>query len=114
MSKHQGDDVALSPQVFHILLALSGGHAHGYAIMQDVERETRGAIKVGPGTLYGAIARLREAGMIEETRERAGAEDGRRYYRLTARGRRLMVREAERLSRLVAAARARSVLPEGA
>jgi len=105
------DDCVLSPQVFHILLALSDGAAHGYAIMQAVERETAGAIRLGPGTLYGAIRRLRADTLIEETRERAGQKEGRRYYRLTSRGRRALVREASRLSRLVAAARARKVLP---
>ena len=114
MARATTDDAGFSPQVFHILLALSAGPTHGYAIMQEVERETAGAIKLGPGTLYGAIARLRGSGLIEETRARAGAEEGRRSYRLTARGRRALVREAERLSRLVDAARARSVLPEGA
>jgi DNA-binding PadR family transcriptional regulator len=109
------DEIVLSPQVFHILLALSDGAAHGYAIMQSVERETGGAIRLGPGTLYGAIRRLRADLLIEETRERAGQEEGRRYYRLTPRGRRALQREAGRLSRLVAAARARNVLPvEGA
>ena len=114
MTRSRTDDPTLSPQVFHILLALAQGPAHGYAIMQEVERETGGGIKLGPGTLYGAIARLRSGGLIEETRARGGVEDGRRSYRLTARGRRALVREAERLSRLVAAARAHSVLPEGA
>jgi DNA-binding PadR family transcriptional regulator len=114
MARTPADDAGFSPQVFHILLALADGPAHGYAIMQEVERETAGGIKLGPGTLYGAIGRLRTTGLIEETRARAGTDDGRRSYRLTARGRRALVREAERLSRLVAAARARSVLPEGA
>lgn len=107
-------DDAFSAQVFHILLALSDGPAHGYAVMQEVERETGGAIRLGPGTLYGAIRRLRGAGLIEEVRERPGADAGRRSYRLTARGRRALVREAERLARLVAAARVRRLLPEGA
>lgn len=109
------DDVAFSPQVFHILLALADGPAHGYAVMQDVEQETDGAIRLGPGTLYGAIRRLRADGLIEETREEAGAEEGRRYYRLTPLGRSALRREAARLERLVSAARARRLLPtEGA
>ena len=113
MARADAESTPLSAQVFHILLALTDGAAHGYALMQEVERVTEGAVRLGPGTLYGAIRRLREEGLIEETRERAGAEDGRRYYRLTPRGRRVLVREAERLSRLVEAARARRLLPEG-
>lgn len=104
------DAGTFSPQVFHILLALSDGPVHGYAVMQEVERETGGAIRLGPGTLYGAIARLREAGLIEES---GGGDAGRRRYRLTPRGRRALMREAARLSRLVDAARARRLLPEG-
>lgn len=99
----------LSPQVFHILLALADGPAHGYAIMQMVEDETDGTIRLGPGTLYGAIRRLRADGLIEETAGDAG--DVRRCYRLTRRGRGVMQSEARRLERLVEAARARHLLP---
>ena len=105
----------LSSQVFHLLLALSDGPLHGYAVMQAVEQATGGAVTLGPGTLYGAIRRLRAEGLIEETRERMGAQEGRRYYRLTARGRSALSKEAQRLAGLVAAARARRLLPaEGA
>lgn len=104
-------DSTFSPQVFHIMLALAGGPAHGYAIMQAVEEETAGEVVLGPGTLYGAVRRLRSLGLIEETREAAGAAEGRRYYRLTPQGRQSLRREAERLERLVDAARARRLLP---
>jgi DNA-binding PadR family transcriptional regulator len=100
---------SLSAQVFHILLALADGPAHGYAIMQAVEHETDGAIRLGPGTLYGAIRRLRTDGLIEETAGDAGVV--RRCYRLTRRGRGVMQREARRLERLVESARARQLLP---
>jgi len=100
---------SLSAQVFHILLALADGPAHGYAIMQSVEHETDGAIRLGPGTLYGAIRRLRADGLIEETADDAG--EVRRCYRLTRRGRGVMKREARRLERLVESARARHLLP---
>ena len=79
--------------------------------MQNVEQETDGAIRLGPGTLYGAIRRLRADGLIEETQEEAGAEEGRRYYRLTAHGRSALRAEAARLARMVNAARARRLLP---
>jgi DNA-binding PadR family transcriptional regulator len=101
-------DTPLSPQVFHILLALADAPAHGYAIMQAVERETDGAIRLGPGTLYGAIRRLRMEGLIEEIAD--GGDVTRRSYRLTARGRSALKREARRLSQLVESARARHLL----
>jgi|SRR5690606_29210484 len=99
----------ISTQVFHILLALADGPTHGYAIMQQVERETGGEIRLGPGTLYGAIRRLRADGLIESA---PGDNETRRRYRLTARGRRTLAREAARLSRMVDAARERRLLPE--
>ena len=99
----------LSPQVFHILLALADAPAHGYAIMQAVEEETDGAIRLGPGTLYGAIRRLRQDGLIEEIDEDGDA--ARRSYRLTTAGRRSLKSEAVRLARLVESARARRLLP---
>ena len=106
---HEANDSALSPQVFHILLALADAPAHGYAIMQAVERETDGTIRLGPGTLYGAIRRLRADGLIEEIDDDGDAS--RRSYRLTAQGRRNLRREAKRLERLVESARARRLLP---
>ena len=99
----------LSPQVFHILLALADAPAHGYAIMQAVEQETAGAIRLGPGTLYGAIRRLRADGLIAEIDDDGDAS--RRSYRLTSDGRSALKREARRLSELVESARARRLLP---
>ncbi|HSK18515.1 MAG TPA: PadR family transcriptional regulator [Longimicrobiales bacterium] len=99
----------LSPQVFHILLALADAPAHGYAIMQAVEQETAGAMRLGPGTLYGAIRRLRADGLIAEIDDDGDAS--RRAYRLTGEGRSALRREARRLSELVESARARRLLP---
>jgi DNA-binding PadR family transcriptional regulator len=105
----------LSPAVFHILLALFDTDRHGYAIMQEVAASTDGEVQLGPGTLYGAIKRLREQKLIEEVE---GPDDTppdgerRRYYHLTERGRRVAVLEAERLERLLAAARAKRLLPQ--
>lgn len=106
---HDSANVPLSPQVFHILLALADAPAHGYAVMQAVERETEGTLKLGPGTLYGAIRRLRADGLIEEIE--GDGDAARRSYRLTAPGRRMLRREARRLERLVESARARRLLP---
>jgi len=104
----------LSPATFHILLALASGEKHGYAIMQEMAERTEGQIKMGPGTLYGAIRRMCSAGWIVESGERpdpALDDERRRYYRLTDLGQRVASAEAERLVRLVAEAHQRGLLP---
>jgi DNA-binding PadR family transcriptional regulator len=96
--------------VFHILLALADGERHGYSIRQEVIRITGGTIEMGPGTLYGTIKRLLEAGLIEETDERPDPEmddERRRYYRLTAFGERVAQAEVERLAMLLNVARSK-------
>lgn len=104
MNRSANELLPLSPQVLHILLALADGELHGYGIMQEVEERTNGTVKLGPGTLYGAIRRLREDALIEE---RPGGDERRRNYRLTAFGRRVARAEVERLEALYAAARAK-------
>lgn len=94
----------LTPAVFHILLALADGEKHGYSIMQEVATITSGAVIMGPGTLYGTIKRMLEGGLIEETDERpdpALDDERRRYYRITADGKRAAQSEAARLSTLL-------------
>jgi DNA-binding PadR family transcriptional regulator len=81
---------------------------HGYGIMQDVEALTEGGLRLGPGTLYTAIKRLVNAGLIEEC-EADG--DRRRCYRVTRKGRGAAAAEAEQLSAIVRAARKRGLLP---
>ena len=108
------DLLPLSPAVFHILLSLVEGERHGYAIMREVEERTGGEVRLGPGTLYGAIKRLLEQGVVEELDVRTAPEAGeerRRYYRLTGYGRRVVAAEAERLERLVQVARAKNLIP---
>src|SRR5258705_2380387 len=98
----------LAPATFHILLALVGGERHGYSIKQEVTARTEGAVRLGPGTLYGALKRLLEGGLVEEGGERADPELGderRRYYRLSRFGLRVARLEAWRLDALVRAAR---------
>lgn len=105
----------LTTASFHILLALSAGERHGYAIMQEVEALTDSHVKLGPGTLYRSIKTLLADGLIEETVERpdpALDDERRRYYRLTEVGRRAAQIEAERLAELVRVARSRALLPE--
>src|SRR5215831_9354009 len=103
----------LTPAVFHILLTLADGEAHGYAMMQEVARRSGGTVRLGPGTLYGAISRLLEDGIIEESEERPDPDmddTRRRYYRLTKFGGRVLAAETERLSDLVRAARSTKVI----
>jgi DNA-binding PadR family transcriptional regulator len=111
------DLLPLTPPVFHILLALSEGERHGYAIMQAVVDDTDGALQLGPGTLYGCIKRMLAARLIEESDDRpdpALDDERRRYYRLTALGDRVVRAEAKRLATAVSAARTRRLLPRGA
>jgi DNA-binding PadR family transcriptional regulator len=103
----------LSPAAFHILLALADGEKHGYAIMQEVAALTGGSLKLGPGTLYGAIKRLLADEWIAESDERPAPElddERRRYYRLTELGLRVVRAEAARLARLVEAARSKKLV----
>src|SRR5579862_3915318 len=112
-TKSPHDLLTLTPPVFHILLALSDGERHGYAIMQEVAADTNGTLQLGPGTLYGCLKRMLAARLVEESDERPdpNLDDGRRrYYRLTDLGARTVRAEAERLDQAVAAARAKRLL----
>ncbi|HEX6628577.1 MAG TPA: PadR family transcriptional regulator [Gemmatimonadaceae bacterium] len=103
----------LAPATFQILLTLVGDERHGYAIMKEVTARTDGAVKLGPGTLYGALKRLLEAGLVEQGSERADPElgdDRRRYYRLTRFGLRVARLEARRLDAMVRAARQKKLI----
>jgi DNA-binding PadR family transcriptional regulator len=92
----------LTPAVFHILLALFGRERHGYDIMQQVKADSGDAVKMGPGTLYGSLDRMIEAGLVA----RGDSHDPRRiYYRLTALGQTALRAETERLSRVALVAR---------
>lgn len=107
------DLVPLSDPVFHILLALSDRPRHGLGIVDEVEERTGGEVQLGTSTLYTAVKRLRERGLLEEsaTPDEDEEDPRRRYYRLTDLGRRTVRSEAARLERLVAQARGKSVLP---
>jgi DNA-binding PadR family transcriptional regulator len=102
----------LSSPVFHILLALSDSELHGYGIKQEIEQLTGGQLVMGPGTLYGAIKRLLEQGLIEQVRDRANSteEERRKYYRITPLGYRVTQAEAQRLVQLVEQAQAKNLL----
>jgi DNA-binding PadR family transcriptional regulator len=103
----------LTPATFQILMALVDGERHGYAIMTEVAERSAHAVKLGPGTLYGTLKRLLEAGMVEESDERADPESGderRRYYRITPFGMSVARAEARRLEGVVRAARQKKLL----
>jgi DNA-binding PadR family transcriptional regulator len=88
---------------FHVLVALTEGEKHGYAIMQAVERSSDGVVRMGPASLYGTLKRLVDQGMAVESEHRPVPDDDqrRRYYRLTGLGRQVCAAEADRLARLV-------------
>ena len=104
----------LPTAVFHILVALADRDRHGYSIMQDVAARTDGKVRLSAGTLYTAMARMLEQGLIEELRQSpdpASADERRRYYRLTRFGREVAVAEARRLSEMLSHARATKLIP---
>ena len=107
-------DSPLTPAVLHILLALSTEERHGYGIMKQVERESRGKVKMGPGTLYGSIGRMMTAGLIRESDKRVdpAMDDERRiYYELTGLGRKALSAELDRYREVVAVANEKHVTP---
>ena len=104
----------LTPQRFHILLALTDGARHGYGIILDIEERTAGGLRLGTGTLYTALGRLLEDELIVESgrRPRAADDDARRrYYALTPFGRSVLEAEAARLEALLRHTRRKGILP---
>jgi DNA-binding PadR family transcriptional regulator len=97
----------LTPAVLHILLALAEGERHGYGIMKQVQADSQGKVSMGPGTLYGSLGRMIDAGLIAEcdSRPDPALDDERRvYYRLTADGRQALAAELQRYREVVAVA----------
>ena len=95
-----------SPAALHILLSLSGEDRHGYAIMQEIARQTGGKYKPGPGTLYDNLEKLLNLGLIDEApAPKRGDDPRRRYYRLTNLGRRALAEEIHRLETVTRIAR---------
>jgi|SRR5579872_4766831 len=98
----------LPPVTFHILMALADDDRHGYAIIQDIEARTAGALKLSAGTLYRSIQRMLDQGLLVETSERPAPEfddERRRYYRITKLGTAVARAETRRLMQLVKLAR---------
>jgi DNA-binding PadR family transcriptional regulator len=116
-SRPDADVQALLPipvATLHILLAVAEEERHGYGIQKDVEQRTGGELRLAAGTLYRSIQRMLESGLLEETATRPAPENDderRRYYRITAFGRRVARAEVRRLSRLVDLAAASGFAP---
>jgi DNA-binding PadR family transcriptional regulator len=105
--------VPLTPAVFHILFALATGEKHGYGIAKQVAEDSQGRVTMGTGTLYGSIKRMLADCLIEEAESRPAPDlddERRRYYRLTAEGRRVLQAEVQRYARVVTVAQGRDLV----
>lgn len=111
------DLLPLPPAVLHILMVLAEGDQHGYAIIQAIETRTGRKVRIGAGTLYRSLHRMLDDGLVVELDERPAPrndDERRRYYRITALGRKAARAEAERLSELVRLARISGLAPKKA
>jgi len=102
----------LTPAVLHVLLALSTGARHGYGIMKQVEADSQGKVNMGPGTLYGSIGRMIDAGLIEESDKKPdpAMDDERRvYYQITGLGQKALAAELARYREVVVVAKQKQI-----
>jgi len=102
----------LSTAAQYILLALASEDLHGYGIIQEINRQSEGSYRIGPGTLYDNLKKLMDAGLvIDAPRNASGrgrdSDDDRRFYRITPAGRAVLAAEVSRLESIVAAAQLR-------
>jgi len=107
------DFLPLRPVDLHLLLVLAEGDAHGYGLVQSIAERTGGLVRLDPGNLYRVIKRLVDTGVIDEVERRRAPDLGderRRYYTLTALGRRVLTAEVERLQALVNAAATKALV----
>lgn len=107
-------NLPLTPAVFQILLVLAGGERHGYGIMKQVEADTHGKVSMGPGTLYGSLKRMLDAGLVRESDQRVDPEmdDQRRiYYAITGTGAQALAAELERYRQIITIAQQRKLFP---
>ncbi len=111
-AREPSEMLPLPTSQLHILLALADGEKHGYAIMGEISEMTGGDVTMGPGTLYGAIKRMLQAGLIEETDERPDPhldDERRRYYRVTGFGLEVVEAETVRMESIVRTARKKRI-----
>jgi DNA-binding PadR family transcriptional regulator len=107
------DVLPLSPIALQVLLAIADGDKHGYAILKEIDRRTDGQIALGTSSLYAVLKRLLAEGLVEEALERPAPaldDERRRYFRLTAFGRRAVIAELKRLETVLAHGRAKRLL----
>jgi DNA-binding PadR family transcriptional regulator len=104
----ENSNVSLTPQIFYILLSLATKERHGYDILKTVAKDSEGKIKLGPGTLYGAIKRMLEQKLIIEL---DSDNSRRKYYKLTDKGKSIFNNELQRYNQAVELAKQRSLLP---
>jgi DNA-binding PadR family transcriptional regulator len=102
----------LTPLSLAVLLALAGEARHGYALFKEIERQSDGRVQPGTGTLYAALQRMIEEGVIEEAKRPRGEDARRRYYALTPLGREVARAELRRLARVVESGVALDLIPE--
>ena len=105
--------VPLKPKVLHILLAVADGPRHGYSIMQEVLERTEGQVRLWPAALYGTLRELAALDLIAESDDRPAADqddERRRYFAITAYGKRVLDAEVRRLEAIVQHARASRAL----
>ena len=118
MSRFQdvADKLPLKPVELELLLALAGEELHGYGLVQQIDAQTGGLIRLEPGNLYRVIKRLLEDGLVQEAGRRAipEGEERRRYYRLTADGARVIDAELQRIRQLLDRAPARNAFSTSA
>jgi len=109
------NETPLTPLSLALLVTLGGGDAHGYALLRAVEEGSRGRLSPGTGSLYAALQRLMDEGLIVESPERPADDDDarRKYYRITEAGRQAVAEEARRLEALLADARRHGLIPVG-
>jgi DNA-binding PadR family transcriptional regulator len=104
----------LTPAVLHILLALSTEARHGYGIMKQVERDSHAKVKMGPGTLYGSLGRMTDAGLVRESGKKVDAaldNERRVYYEITGEGQTALAAELQRYREVVAVAEQKQLSP---
>lgn len=108
------EELPLSPLTMAILLALADEDRHGYALMKEIGRQSEGSLSPGTGSLYAALDRLMDDGLIVESPDRPGpSEDQRRkYYRITEAGREMVRAEAARMLKVLEVAADKALAPE--
>lgn len=107
---HRGSE-PLTPAVFHVLASLAGGPLHGYGIMKRVEEDS--GVEMGPGTVYGSLRRLEDAGWVTDSGVEGRDPRRGKTFVLTEAGRTALELEARRLTHLARLAAERGLVPDG-